>query len=66
MSKAGLSVPPGFVILATSFEKFLKEVTLDAKIETILKRLDYKSLGGFIIFMEKRLIKLHICLLSQN
>lgn len=37
MTKAGISVPPGFVILADAFEKFLAESDLGVEIGTILK-----------------------------
>lgn len=36
MAQAGISVPPGFVILAPAFEKFLSETDLDVEIEAIL------------------------------
>ena len=36
MTQAGLPVPPGFVILASAFERFLKEADLNQEIDTIL------------------------------
>ncbi len=37
--KAGLPVPPGFVILAGAFERFLTETDLKMEIETALKKI---------------------------
>src|SRR3989344_6495780 len=36
MTQAGIPVPPGFVVLATAFEKFLDETDLNTEIDTIL------------------------------
>ncbi len=36
MTKAGIPVPPGFVILASAFERFLDEASLQAEIDTIV------------------------------
>lgn len=45
MTQAGLNVPPGFVVLATAFDRFLKETDLDAEIEARLKAVNKKNLN---------------------
>lgn len=37
MTNAGIPVPPGFVIVATAFEQFLKETDLNVEIDAILR-----------------------------
>ncbi|MDO8452060.1 MAG: PEP/pyruvate-binding domain-containing protein, partial [bacterium] len=44
MSQAGISVPPGFVILANAFEQFLEETDLNVEIDTILHSVDHKEM----------------------
>ncbi len=44
MSGAGLSVPPGFVVLTSAFNRFLGETDLAVEIKTILKRVDHQEL----------------------
>lgn len=44
MIKAGISVPPGFVILAAAFEKFLAETDLNVEIDSILHTVDHKEM----------------------
>jgi len=39
-------VPPGFVVLATAFDRFLKETDLDVEIESILKKVNKKDLNS--------------------
>ena len=36
MTQAGIPVPPGFVLLADAFEKFLEEADLNQELDTIL------------------------------
>ena len=36
MTQAGIPVPPGFVVLASAFEKFLDEANLNQELDTIL------------------------------
>ena len=38
MTKAGIPVPPGFVVLSTTFDKFIDMAGLNKKIEGILKK----------------------------
>lgn len=45
MTRAGLKVPPGFVVLASAFDRFLKETNLDAEIEARLKIVNKKDLN---------------------
>lgn len=43
MTSAGIPVPPGFVVLAGSFDRFLEETQTSADIEAILKKVDHKD-----------------------
>ncbi|MDP2642765.1 MAG: PEP/pyruvate-binding domain-containing protein [Candidatus Peregrinibacteria bacterium] len=44
MTRAGISVPQGFVILSTAFEKFLEETDLNVEIDSILSAVDYQKM----------------------
>ena len=44
MTQAGISVPPGFVILSTAFEKFLDETDLNVEIDAALEAVDHKEM----------------------
>lgn len=44
MTQAGISVPPGFVILSTAFEKFLEETDLNVEIDATLEVVDHKEM----------------------
>jgi pyruvate, water dikinase len=44
MLKVGILVPPGFVILTTTFEKFLKETDLNIEINSILHSINHKEM----------------------
>ncbi len=44
MTKAGIPVPPGFVILSASFEKFLEETDLNVEIDSILESVDHRAM----------------------
>lgn len=46
VTNAGLSVPPGFVILAAAFERFLAETDLSIEIAAILKKVNYKDINS--------------------
>ncbi|MCL5774929.1 MAG: hypothetical protein M1333_01815 [Patescibacteria group bacterium] len=46
MTRAGLHVPPGFVVLAAAFDRFLEETDLDAEIEARLKEVNKKDLNS--------------------
>ena len=44
MTRAGISVPPGFVILSSAFERFLEETDLNVEIDTILHSVNHKEI----------------------
>lgn len=46
MTQAGLKVPPGFVILAGAFDRFLEETDLTQELETQLKKVNYKDVNS--------------------
>ncbi len=46
LTAAGIPVPPGFVVLAESFEQFLKETDLDVEIEAVLKKVSHKDINS--------------------
>jgi pyruvate,water dikinase len=46
MTKAGLAVPPGFVILAPTFDRFIQESDLKAEIDAQLKKVNYKDVAS--------------------
>lgn len=44
MTQVGISVPPGFVILSTAFEKFLEETDLNIEIDAVLDSVNHKEI----------------------
>ena len=44
MKRAGIPVPPGFVILSTAFEKFLEETDINVEIDAILHTVNHKKI----------------------
>ena len=44
MTQAGIPVPPGFVVLADSFEQFIRETDLVQEIDTILHKVDHRQI----------------------
>jgi pyruvate,water dikinase len=46
MTKAGLPVPGGFVVLAGAFDRFLEETEIKADIEAILKKVNHKDVNS--------------------
>ena len=46
MSRAGFPVPPGFVITAQAFERFLNETDLNVEIASQLKKVNYKDVNS--------------------
>ncbi len=44
MINAGISVPPGFVILAGAFEKFLEETDLNVEIDSVLHTVNHQEI----------------------
>ena len=53
MINSGIPVPPGFVILAKSFDKFLEETALSVEIEAILKKVKYKNMNSVKVASEE-------------
>jgi len=45
MTQAGIPVPPGFVILATSFDQFIEETNLKAGIDAELHKVNHKEVS---------------------
>lgn len=44
MTRAGIPVPPGFVLLSNAFERFIEETDLDVEIDSILHKVDHKEM----------------------
>jgi pyruvate, water dikinase len=44
MTQAGIPVPPGYVILASAFEKFLEETDLDVEVDAILHTVNHEEM----------------------
>lgn len=44
MIQAGIPVPPGFVVLSTTFDEFIKEADLVQEIDAILDKVDHKEI----------------------
>ncbi len=44
MTRAGIPVPPGFVIIADAFEKFIDKTGLIAEIDTVLHSVDHREI----------------------
>ncbi|MEO6536240.1 MAG: PEP-utilizing enzyme [Candidatus Paceibacterota bacterium] len=44
MTQAGIPVPPGFVILADAFERFIIETNLTIEIDSILSKVDHREM----------------------
>ena len=43
LTRAGLPVPPGFIVTANAYFNFLKETRLDVKIKQLLKKIDVEN-----------------------
>ena len=46
MTRAGIPVPPGFVVLTSAFDEFLEENNLENMIAELLKNVDVKKTGS--------------------
>ncbi|MDD4901080.1 MAG: PEP/pyruvate-binding domain-containing protein [Patescibacteria group bacterium] len=46
MTRAGIPVPPGFVLLAPAFDRFLEETDLDMEIEATLKKVNHQDINS--------------------
>jgi len=53
MFQAGISVPDGYVILATTFEKFIHDTDIDVEIDTILISVDHREMHTVKFASEK-------------
>ena len=58
MTQAGIPVPPGFVVLASAFDKFLEETDIGTAIEAVLHTVDHRDINSVEIASEK--IRTHI------
>jgi pyruvate, water dikinase len=45
MTQAGIPVPPGFVVLSTAFEQFIKETDLAQEIDAVLHTVNHKDIA---------------------
>lgn len=46
MTNAGIPVPPGYIVLSTTFNKFLTDAKIDNLIPQILKKIDLKNINS--------------------
>jgi pyruvate,water dikinase len=53
MTKAGIPVPPGFVVLAPAFDLFIKETALEEKIENFLNKVNYHNVASVELASKK-------------
>ena len=53
MTRAGIPVPPGFVILADAFERFLTETDLNQELDTILHSVNHQEIHTVDLASEK-------------
>ena len=53
MTRAGIPVPPGFVILADAFERFLTETDLNQELNTILHSVNHQEIHTVDLASEK-------------
>ena len=62
MLSIGIPVPDGFVVLASTFEYFIKETDLIQEIDSILDKVDHKAIHT----VEKASEKIRSLILSKN
>jgi len=53
MTQAGIPVPPGFVVLSTTFDEFIKELDLAQEIDAILDKVNHKDINSVEVASEK-------------
>ena len=46
MTNAGMPIPPGFVVLANTFDEFLKENDLEIEIKKAFEKINYKNINS--------------------
>ncbi len=52
MTKAGIIVPPGFVVLASAFERFIEETEIESEIEATLHKVNSKDINSVEVASE--------------
>ena len=58
MTQAKIPVPPGFVVLASAFDRFLEETDVGSAIESALHKVDHRDVNSVEVASEK--IRTHI------
>ena len=53
MTRVGISVPHGFVVLASAFDRFLEETDIDVEIEAILHKVKHGDMNSVELASEK-------------
>jgi len=53
LTQAKIPVPPGFVVLAPGFERFIRETDLEAEIEAVLKKVNHKDINSVEVASEE-------------
>ncbi len=53
MTQAGIPVPPGFVILSTTFDEFIRDTDLIQEIDKILDEVNHKDINSVEVASEK-------------
>jgi len=53
MTQAGIPVPPGFVVLSTTFDEFIKEADLVQEIDAIIDGVNHKDINSVEVASEK-------------
>jgi len=53
MTMVGISVPPGFVVLASAFDRFLEETDIDVEIEAIFHKVKHGDMNSVELASEK-------------
>jgi pyruvate, water dikinase len=46
MTRAKIAVPPGFVLLASAFERFLEETDLSQELKALLRKVNYQDINS--------------------
>ncbi|RJP61759.1 MAG: hypothetical protein C4543_02970 [Ignavibacteriales bacterium] len=46
MTKAGIPVPPGFVVLSNAFERFLEETDLRVEIDAVIEKVNHEDINS--------------------
>jgi phosphoenolpyruvate synthase/pyruvate phosphate dikinase len=62
MTRAGIPVPPGFVVLSTAFDRFLEETKLKAEIDSILHQVNHSEMET----VERASEEIHALILAQK